>query len=57
MPNPEDEPDEFWNGEKFLTYLEEKTVGKDASNAANWYAHYQLGISYLIAGKKRRGKR
>ena len=52
MPNPEDEPDEFWNGEKFLTYLEEKTVGKDASNAANWYAHYQLGISYLIAGRK-----
>ena len=52
MPNPEDEPDEFWNGEKFLTYLEEKTVGKDAPNAANWYAHYQLGISYLIAGRK-----
>ena len=51
MPNPEDEPDEFWNGEKFLTYLEEKTVGKDAPNAANWYAHYQLGISYLIAGR------
>lgn len=51
MPNPEDEPDEFWNGEKFLTYLEEKTVRKDAPNAANWYAHYQLGISYLIAGR------
>lgn len=51
MPNPEDEPDEFWNGEKFLAYLEEKTVGKDAPNAANWYAHYQLGISYLIAGR------
>ena len=51
MPNPEDEPDEFWNGEKFLTYLEERTVRKDAPNAANWYAHYQLGISYLIAGR------
>ena len=51
MPNPEDEPDEFWNGEKFLTYLEEKTARKDAPNAANWYAHYQLGISYLIAGR------
>lgn len=51
MPNPEDEPDEFWNGEKFLAYLEEKTARKDAPNAANWYAHYQLGISYLIAGR------
>ena len=51
MPNPEHEPDEFWNGEKFLAYLEEKTVRKDAPNAANWYAHYQLGISYLIAGR------
>ena len=33
MPNPEDEPDEFWNGEKFLAYLEEKTARKDAPNA------------------------
>lgn len=51
-PDPSEEPDEFWNGERYQEYLEKKTVGKDAPNASNWYAHYQLGISYLLNNRK-----
>lgn len=51
-PDPEEVPDEFWNGDEFLNYLEEKTAGKEAPNASNWYAHYQLGISCLLAGRR-----
>lgn len=43
-PDPKEEPDAFWTGEDFLTYLKKTTLGTDAPNHKNWYAYYHIGI-------------
>ena len=46
-PDPETEPDAFWNGEEFLAYLKKTTLKPLAPNYENWYAYYQMGLKNI----------
>ena len=50
-PDPETEPDAFWNGEEFLAYLKKTTLKPLAPNYENWYAYYQMGIYEFWKGE------
>lgn len=43
-PDPKEEPDAFWTGEDFLTYLKKTTLGTRCAKHKNWYASYHIGI-------------
>ena len=55
-PDPETEPDAFWNGEEFLAYLKKTTLKPLAPNYENWYAYYHLGILEFRKGNDKIAK-
>ena len=55
-PNPDTEPDAFWNGEEFLAYLKKTTLKPLAPNYENWYAYYHLGILEFRKGNDKIAK-
>ena len=55
-PDPETEPDAFWNGEEFLAYLKKTTLKPVAPNYENWYAYYHLGILEFRKGNDKIAK-